>query len=338
MAFEILLYYKFVPVPDPEQERNDTYEVCKRLGLKGRIIIAPEGLNGTVSGTAESCGEFRAWMHEHPLWNHTEFKIDPHDGHAFKRLSVKARAEVVTLGQPCEPWVQTGPHLEPAEFRKMLEESDPLILDIRNDYEYEIGRFKGAVRPPVKTFKEFPEWLAEVLPKGSDRPVLTYCTGGIRCEKLTAYLIDQGIENVYQLKGGIVTYGKDPATRGAHWEGMCYVFDDRVTVPVGDHVIPVTRCVACQSETARYVNCSNVDCNKQYVLCEACETNVGRTCSEACAATERQREPNAKLALELRSERIRLRRQAWRHRRKARQRAERNQCAAEASSTVPENS
>jgi len=338
MDFEILLYYKFVPVPDPIHEREQTLQKCQELGLKGRIIIAPEGVNGTVSGPAEATAKFRDWMNDHPLFRGTEFKIDPYPTHAFKRLSVKAREEIVTLGTACEPWRNTGPFLEPAEFKRMIEEEDPLILDIRNDYEYEIGRFKGAVRPDVTTFKEFPAWLETVLPAAGDRPVLTYCTGGIRCEKLTAYLRDCGFDNVYQLHGGIVTYGKDPSTQGEHWEGVCYVFDDRISVPIGPEVRPVTRCQQCQQESPRYVNCANVDCNKQFVLCESCEATTDRTCSEACSLAERKREPNAKLELALRSERIRQRRQAWRQRRKERQRAERAQCAAVADSTVPEKS
>jgi len=333
MDYQILLFYKFVPVADAVSERDALLAICKQLDLKGRIIVAPEGINGTVSGLVENCDAYRAWMDAHPLFGETEYKIDPVEGHAFGRLSVKARAEIVTLGHECEPWEKTGRHLEPAEFKAMLETENPLILDIRNDYEFEVGRFKGAVRPDVKTFKEFPDWLRTVIEPGEERPILTYCTGGIRCEKLTAYLVDQGIENVYQLHGGIVTYGKDPETQGEHWEGVCYVFDDRVTVPIGPNVTPVTRCLHCGVEIARFINCASVDCNRQFTCCEACEEKFSRSCSEACIHAERRREENGKLAIELRSERIKLRRQAYRARRK--ERLKEAQCAAKAALTEP---
>jgi len=313
--FQVLLYYLFVRLDDPESIAEEQRSWGQELGLKGRIIVAEEGINGTVSGPREAAQEYMRRMASHPSFSATEFKIDDHDGHVFRRLSVKVRPEIVTLGETVDVAADTGTHLSPADFRAKLDDPDALILDIRNDYEYEMGRFRGAVRPPVETFKEFPAWLREQFAEAKNRPVLTYCTGGIRCEKLTAFLRREGFEEVYQLHGGIMTYAKDPEVRGEGFEGDCFMFDDRLSVPVGP---PVSKCEKCGEASSRYVNCANVDCNRLYFLCEACETAHGLACSEACAASVRTRLRNARLAPLLRADGKRLRQR--RHRAKVRAR------------------
>lgn len=313
MTHRILLYYKFVPIADPETIRAEQMSWCEELGLKGRIIIAHEGINGTLSGPVEGTEEYCRRMQAHPSFQGTEFKVDEYDGHAFKRLSIKVRAEIVTLGIPADPLAHTGVELPPREFRAHLDDPDAIVLDIRNDYEYEMGRFRGAVRPPVASFKEFPEWLRSEFGDAKDRPLLTYCTGGIRCEKLTAFLLDEGFKKVYQLKGGIVTYAKDPEIQGELFDGDCFMFDDRLSVPVG---APVSKCEKCQQPSARYANCSNVDCNRLYFLCAECEAQKGLACSEECEHAQRQRERNARLQPGLRSESHRARQR--RHRAKRR--------------------
>lgn len=311
MEYQVLLYYKFAHLPDPEGIAEEQRAWCRELGLRGRIIVAEEGINGTVSGLRDDCAEYVNRMNEHPAFKGTEFKIDDHGTHAFKRLSIKVRPEIVTLGAKVDV-EQTGIHLSPREFREMLSEPDALVLDIRNDYEYQLGRFKGAVRPSVETFKEFPEWLQQFADAKS-KPILTYCTGGIRCEKVTALLRQEGFEKVYQLHGGIVTYAKDPEVRGEGFEGDCFMFDDRLSVPVG---APVSQCEKCGKPCARYVNCANVECNRLYFLCEACEAESGTPCSKECEAAQRKREPNARLDPQLRTEGKRLRQR--RHRAKVR--------------------
>lgn len=300
-------------IENPQSVADEQMAWCQELGLKGRIILATEGINGTVSGTVQEAQEYISRMAAHPLFAATEFKIDEHDGHAFKRLSVKVRDEIVTLGVKVDTIHHTGQHLSPTEFQEKLSDPNALILDIRNDYEYEMGRFKGAVRPPVESFREFPDWISANFADAKDRPLLTYCTGGIRCEKLTAYLAEQGFNEVYQLHGGIVTYAKDPEVQGEGFDGDCFMFDDRLSVPVGE---PVSFCEKCGVGSARYVNCPNVDCNKLYFLCPECEATKGLACSEACAQAARTREHNARLMPSLRSEAARLRKQ--RHRAKRR--------------------
>jgi len=314
--FQVLLYYLFVRLDSPESIAEEQRQWCGELGLKGRIIVAEEGINGTVSGSREAAQEYIARMARHPQFANTEFKVDDHDGHAFKRLSVKVRPEIVTLGESVDVPANTGTHLKPKEFREKLDDPNALVLDIRNDYEYEMGRFAGAIRPPVKTFKEFPEWLRAELKDVKGRPILTYCTGGIRCEKLTAFLSQEGFEDVYQLHGGIVTYAKDPDVKGEKFEGDCFMFDERLSVPVGP---VVSLCEKCQAPSARYANCANVDCNRLYFLCAECEAAKGAACSQSCEAAERTRARNARLDPALRGEGKRLRRR--RHRAKVRARA-----------------
>lgn len=314
--FQVLLYYLFVRLDDPESIAEEQLSWCRELGLKGRIIVAHEGINGTASGLREGAQEYIRRMNAHPAFAATEFKIDDHASHAFRRLSVKVRPEIVTLGEEVDVPEHTGVHLSPAEFRAKLDDPNALILDIRNDYEYEMGHFRGAVRPPIETFKEFPDWLRTQFAEAKNRPVLTYCTGGIRCEKLTALLRLEGFEDVYQLNGGIVTYAKDPEVKGEGFEGDCFMFDDRLSVPVGP---AVSKCEKCGTASSRYVNCSNVDCNRLYFLCEDCEASAGLPCKEECAASVRKRIRNERLDPLLRSEGKRLRRQ--RHRAKVRARA-----------------
>ena len=314
MSHLVLLFYKFVEVPNPDDEVALQLEWGRELGLKGRVIVACEGINATLSGTRGAAQEYMRRMNSHPLFEGTQFKTDEHKDHAFKRLSVKLRPEIVTLGLPVDTIRNTGKRLAAQEFRDMLDQPEALVLDIRNEYEYAMGRFKGAVRPPLEAFREFPGWIEENFEDAKDRPILTYCTGGIRCEKFTAHMVERGFKNVYQLEGGIVTYAKDPVVRGEGFEGNCFMFDDRLSVPVG---APVSHCERCGEPSARYVNCDNVDCNRLYFLCADCESRNGLACKPECGEAVRRRQPNSRLIPELRSEGDRLRQQRHRAKRRA---------------------
>jgi UPF0176 protein len=309
----VLLYYKFIAVPNVEETAEEQRRWCQELGLLGRIIVAPEGINGTVSGLRAPAAEYERRMQDHLLFADTAFKADDHDRHAFKRLTVKGRAEIVTLGLPVDTIRKTGVHLKPKDFQSKIADPNVLILDIRNDYEYEMGHFRGAIRPPLETFKEFPNWISENFGGAKDREILTYCTGGIRCEKFTAYLCEQGFRHVFQLDGGIVTYAKDPEVRGDGFEGDCFMFDERLSVPVGP---PVGKCEKCGGASSRYVNCDYVDCNRLYFLCVPCEEEMGLSCSSECGAEVRKRDKDGRLNPSLRSE-ARLERRR-RHRAKRR--------------------
>jgi UPF0176 protein len=172
----------------------------------------------------------------------------------------------------------------------MMQRDDVLILDGRTDYEYDLGHFKNAIRPPVKSFRDFPFWIRENLSAYKDKTILTYCTGGIRCEKLTAFMLSEGFEHVAQLHGGIVTYGKDENIKGKLWEGLCYVFDQRVAVPINhtEEYTVLTTCLHCGKPSDRYINCANIDCHNQHFQCEECEKKTFRSCSKECETAPRR--------------------------------------------------
>ncbi len=286
-SHQILLYYLYAPIADPEGFAEAQRELCGRLGLLGRIIVASEGINGTLSGEAGAAAEYMAAMREDPRFAGIVFKTDPAEAHAFPRLSVKVRPELVTLGltgaEDVDPRSLTGERLSPRAFLEAMSDPGAVVLDGRNRYEWELGRFKGAVCPDVDHFRDLPKWLAENLEGAKERRILTYCTGGIRCEKLSGLLVKEGFKSVAQLDGGIVSYGKDPEVRGRDFEGRCYVFDERVAVPVNSaNPTVVSRCRRCGGPSERYVNCALRRCNAQIFLCAACESGAGRYCDDGC--------------------------------------------------------
>ncbi|ANY75645.1 oxygen-dependent tRNA uridine(34) hydroxylase TrhO [Paenibacillus ihbetae] len=284
--YQILLYYKFVPIPDPEAFKEEHLQYCKELGLKGRILVAAEGINGTVSGTIEQTEQYMRDMHANPLFADMVFKVDPSEGHAFKKMFVRHRKELVTfrVEDELDPNVISGKRLSPKEFFEYLQRDDVIVIDGRNDYEYDIGHFRNAIRPDVQSFREFPEWIRENLSEHKDKIILTYCTGGIRCEKLTGFMLKEGFHDVAQLEGGIVTYGKDPEVQGRLFDGKCYVFDERISVPINrtDEDIIVGKCHHCGKPEDRYINCDNDACHLQHICCEECEELHNSCCSAEC--------------------------------------------------------
>jgi UPF0176 protein len=282
----ILLYYKFVAIDDPAAYTKEHLAFCKDLGLQGRILIAPEGINGTASGTREACEAYMAAMHADPRFADMVFKIDESDGHVFQKIFVRTKAELVTFraDHPHNPAEKTGTYLSPAEWHQMMQRDDVLIVDGRTDYEFDLGHFRKAIRPDVASFREFPTWIREHLGDNKDKPILTYCTGGIRCEKLSAWMLEEGFTSVYQLHGGIVTYGKDPEVKGDLWDGQCYVFDERVGVEINhtpDKRI-VGTCRHCGAPTEVYYDCANVVCHRQFLACDSCVETYHECCSTEC--------------------------------------------------------
>lgn len=288
--YQVLLYYHFTDIEDPETFAAEHLAFCNELELKGRILVATYGINGTVSGTIEQTNAYMKAMEEHPLFKGIIFKVDEHDGHAFKKMHVRPREELVTLRREDAPLPTelTAEYLTPQEFYEEMLDEDTVILDTRNDYEYDVGHFRGAIRPDIRSFREFPEWVEENRDLLEGKRVLTYCTGGVRCEKVTGWLIKEGIDNVAQLEGGIVTYGKDPKVKGKLWDGVCYVFDERITVPINrtEHVV-VGRDYFDGKPCERYVNCANPECNKQILCSEENEHKYLRGCTDEC-----RRSPN----------------------------------------------
>ncbi|QKY71168.1 rhodanese-related sulfurtransferase [Lentibacillus sp. CBA3610] len=285
--YRVLLYYKFVPIDDPVTFSEEHLAFCQDLGLKGRILVAHEGLNGTVSGTVEQTQKYMEAMHQDSRFADMTFKIDKHDRHTFKKMHVRHRQEIVSLKlndeEDVNPLEKTAKFLSPKEFYEAMQDEETVILDARNDYEYDLGHFRGAIRPDIEAFRELPDWIRENKDQLKDKKVLTYCTGGIRCEKFSGWLMDEGIEDVNQLDGGIVSYGKDSEVQGKLWDGKCYVFDQRISVPINqnEHVV-VGRDYFDGEPCERYVNCANPSCNKQIICSEENEHKYMRGCTHEC--------------------------------------------------------
>ena len=285
--YQVLLYYFYNSFPDPEGYREEHLALCKKLGLLGRILIGKEGINGTLSGTPENCNAYREYMDNHPLTKGMEWKVDDVDAHQFPRLSIKVREEIVPLGlkeEDFSPQECTGTHVSPQEWQKMMEQEDTVLLDARNQYEWELGHFKGALLPEVDSFRELTDWVRDNKEQLEGKKVMTYCTGGIRCEKFSGFLKKEGLGDIYQLHGGIVTYGKDPQTQGDGWLGSCYVFDKRIKVPINstDSATVISKCCHCDKPSERYRNCAWSPCNARHFSCESCDEATGGYCQDAC--------------------------------------------------------
>jgi UPF0176 protein len=286
--YSVLLYYCYAKIENPEQFREEHHRLCLDLDLRGRIIVAGEGLNGTVSGRVEDCEKYMQQVKADPRFAKTDFKIDYVDRLAFAKMHVRVKPEIVHSSlDHIDPNVRTGIHLEPEEFRKMKDQEDVVVLDVRSNYEHSVGKFKNAVTLDIENFREFPDKIKE-LEKYKDKKVLTYCTGGIKCEKASAFLLENGFENVYQLHGGIIKYGMEAG--GEDFEGKCYVFDNRVVVDVNT-VNPevISTCHVCGNVSDRMVNCANSECNIHVPICEDCGWKYEGACSPTCMEAPKKR-------------------------------------------------
>lgn len=290
-SHRVLLYYRYVVIEDPEAYVQQQRRLCTQLELQGRILVGSEGINGTVSGTTENTMRYREAMAADPRTCDMPFKVDASDGHVFPKLSIKVREEIVSLGLAddelgdVDPVTETGRRLSPTEFYRAMQDENTIIIDGRNDYESALGHFAGAICPDVGNFREFPQWIREHREALEGRKILTYCTGGIRCEKLSAWLLREGFDDVSQLEGGIVEYSRDPEVLGRDFDGDCYVFDQRVGVPVNHTETRrvVSCCERCGEPSLRYRNCGFAPCNRQFFLCEVCEQrDADRFCTTEC--------------------------------------------------------
>ncbi|HSW79774.1 MAG TPA: rhodanese-related sulfurtransferase [Candidatus Saccharimonadales bacterium] len=273
---KIILYYKFVPLADPDMTRRWQNELCTRLNLRGRIIISRHGINGTVGGNMADVKTYVREMNKTPEFKGIEYKWSDGMREDFPKLSVKVRDELVTL-EPGENFdvFDKGTPLRPKAWHEYIQKHpDAIIFDARNDYESEIGEFRNAIKPKMKTFKQVKEHV-EKLPK--DKPVLTYCTGDIRCEYLSAYMKHKGFKDVYHLDGGIVKYGEEFGDEG-YWDGKCYVFDKRMKLAFSDKSKDIGVCAHCGAATSEQVNCAKLSCNLQFVVCESCQTKEQTSC------------------------------------------------------------
>lgn len=265
----VLLYYKYVEIENPDRFVKEHRKLCESLNLKGRILVAEEGINGTLVGDQDATDRYQAAMKEDPRFADMEFKISHGDATTFPKLVIKARKEIVTLGleDDVDPITGTGVHLSPQQWKEMLDthKDEVVVFDARNRYESDVGYFEGAIKPDIEHFRDLPDVVDEYAHL-KDKKVMMYCTGGIRCEKATALFKERGFKDVYQLHGGIVTYlekvGRD------HWEGDCFVFDQRMVVPDEFALAeePVGQCEHTGVRTRHFTNCLHVPCHRLFVV------------------------------------------------------------------------
>jgi UPF0176 protein len=245
--FVVCALYKFVALEDYKAIRQPLLEAMESNGIKGTLLLASEGINGTVSGTQEGIDALLAWLNSDDRFNPISFKLSYHDNQPFYRTKVKLKKEIVTMGvEGIDPRKTVGTYVKPKDWNALISDPDVLLIDTRNDYEIEIGTFEHAVNPNTKTFREFPEYVKNNLDPKKNKKVAMFCTGGIRCEKSTAYLKEQGFEEVYHLEGGILQYLEDVPKEDTLWEGDCFVFDNRVAVNHDLEKSEYDQCYACR--------------------------------------------------------------------------------------------
>lgn len=280
---KVLLYYKYVAIQYPKQVQKWQAALCAELQLKGRIIIAHEGINGTLAGTHEALEAYQQAMEAHELFGNIDFKVSEGASENFPRMRIVVKDEIVRLGIASDvlSFEDGGQHLTPAQAHELMAQKpeDLVIFDGRNNYESRIGAFEGAITPNLDTFREFPEYIDKNLEQFKDKTVLMYCTGGVRCERLSAYLkTKQVAKEVVQINGGIHRYAEQ--FPDGFFKGKNYVFDARIAMKVSDDILG--SCDICNVPCDEYTNCINTRCNKQIISCDACLRAYNITCGKAC--------------------------------------------------------
>lgn len=279
----IILFYKYVSIQYPQQILKWQKRICQELNLKGRVILAHEGINGTLGGHPKQLEQYKKLMNEHPLFDQIDYKESHNVGDHFPRLRIVVKNEIVNLG--LDPQViraeDAGIALEPQEAHSLLAQKPEnlVIIDCRNTVESAIGRIENAIAPDTKYFREFPEYVDAHLDDLKDKQVLMYCTGGVRCERASAYIKSKGIaEKVYHMKGGVHRYVE--AFPKGFFKGKNYVFDGRVGVKITDDILGI--CYICNRPWDEYTNCLRAECNRHYIGCPECVEKLQNSCSENC--------------------------------------------------------
>lgn len=279
---KIILFYKYVHIQEPESIKIWQLQLCSDLQLTGRIILAHEGINGTLSGAETAIQAYIQAMNEHALFSDIDFKDSLGSAQDFPRLRIVVKNEIVRMD--IDPHhitaAQGGQHLSPQQVHDLINTNkDLVILDGRNYYEARIGTFNNAITPPVEHFREFPEYIDQNLEQFKDKEVLMFCTGGIRCERASAYLKSKNVtKKVYQLTGGIHRYVEQ--FPDGHFRGKNYVFDGRIAVRINDDILAT--CDTCAKPCDDYINCRNAQCNKHCIICTNCTEKLNNTCSTTC--------------------------------------------------------
>ncbi len=283
--------YKFVSLPDYKALQAPILAECQKHNIKGTLLLAEEGINGTIAGLPDDVHKVLDYLRQDPVFKqrlaNLEHKESYADEHPFYRMKVKLKKEIVTMGVPSvNPNNTVGTYVKPEEWNALISDPDVVLLDTRNDYEVHIGTFKGAVDPKTTTFREFPKFVEQNLDKTKNKKVAMFCTGGIRCEKASSFMKEQGFEEVYHLQGGILKYLETVPEAQSLWQGECFVFDQRVAVKHGLEVGDYDQCYACRMPLSQEEMQS-----PQYVAGISCPHCYDKVSEEKRAAlTERQKQ------------------------------------------------
>lgn len=246
MSIVVAAFYQFVALPDCRQMRDHLFDRCLELHIRGTILLAQEGINGTISGSREAIDGIFGELRSDPRLANLEVKESYTDQQPFDRLKVKVKPEIVTLGLPeVNPAEGVGTYVDPEDWNAVIQDPEVIVIDTRNDFEVRTGSFQGAVNPQTESFRQFPDYVKQHLDPTQHKKVAMFCTGGIRCEKASAYMLSQGFETVYHLKGGILKYLEEVAPEESLWDGECFVFDQRVAVTHGVEEGSYELCRAC---------------------------------------------------------------------------------------------
>jgi len=280
----ILIFYKYIAIKKPSEEVAAQKKLCNQLELRGRIYIAPEGINGTVGGSFDATENYKVALRQHPLFFDMDIKESEGSAEHFPRLQVTAKKQAVNFG--IDPSIispqNSGIHVSPEEAHALIAENsqDLVVLDVRNDYEWKIGAFTNSVKAPIENFRDFPQYLDEHLDEFKNKRVIMVCTSGIRCEPATAYLKKKQVaKEVFHIKGGIQRYTEQYPD--GYFRGKNYVFDGRISQKITDDILG--QCDHCKNPNDDYTNCINAQCNKQIISCPECINVYENTCSTVCA-------------------------------------------------------
>lgn len=284
-ARRTLSFYRYVTIEDPKQLRDDLFVQWEGLGVLGRTYLATEGVNAQVSVPEPRWDAFVSALYAHSEFSGVPFKIALEESApSFFKLVIKVRKQIVADGLTPDDYdlSNVGTRLEPKVFHQLLSDPEAVVVDMRNHYESEVGRFEGAICPQVDTFREELPTVRTLLEGQENKKVLLYCTGGIRCEKASAYLKHHGFKDVYQLHGGVIAYAQFSKNEGvpSKFKGKNFVFDERLGERVTEDVL--SRCHLCDAPCDTHNNCANEVCNVLFIQCEGCHTRLEGTCSETC--------------------------------------------------------
>lgn len=247
-SYVVAALYQFVELKDYKNMQESLLKLCDHLEIKGTLLLAREGINGTVAGSRLAIDTLKHYLMADGRFENLEYKESFADSQPFLRLKVRLKKEIVTLGLPeISPAEKVGTYVKPEEWNQLLADPEVLVIDTRNDYEVRIGTFKGALNPETKSFSEFPSWVEKNLAEQKKRKIAMMCTGGIRCEKASSYMLSAGFEEVYHLKGGILRYLETVPEDQSLWEGECFVFDNRVAVRHGLEIGSYDQCYGCRA-------------------------------------------------------------------------------------------